>query len=745
MSSRDKTNSTSGTKRLSRIIILLAPFLIILLLEITLRITNYGGSLALFVAGQDKELSDFLMCNQNLGQRYFFNQNTKPAPPKDLFLKTKPEHGYRIFVLGGSTASGYPYGNNMMFPRILNFRLSHIFPEKHIEVINTAMIAVNSYTLQDLIDEIFAQQPDAILIYAGHDEFYGALGVASRESFGTNRAVVHLFLKLQRFKTFILARNFVAAVRNGFDKIAKDKPTVDPSETLMARIVAEQSIPYKCSLYDAGLAQFQDNLERILKKAQQHNVPVVLSELVSNIKDQPPFLSVRSDSSQTAEHAFFEGKKHEQLGEYPEARKALSHAKDLDALRFRASEDVNDIIHAKAQQYKTPVVPMKAWFEAKSEHGIIGGDLMIDHLHPTMSGYFIMADAFLNTMKENNLIDSQWDESRVQSSINMEKEWGRTALDSAAANLNTFYLKGGWPFQPQHGPNESLKNFHPITQIETLALRILTDPNFSLIAGHFELAQHYESRGNYEKAAEEYKAAYYTIPYEIEFYEGAVSNLLKLNKTEKALETLLLANQYGHSNFTDKWTGQLLAEADRYTEALPYLERTYNESPQNTQVMQLYITALHGTGNSERANELAKQLTEQIKADSAKFNPQSEDDRKELTHTMLLKGAADNLEKKNYRRALSLFRKAHSLKESAYTAKWIGILDLKFGQLEEAANLLQQAADMSPDDFEARYNLCNAYILLKQRGNAERVLRELEALRPDFDDPQHLRERIENM
>jgi hypothetical protein len=41
---------------------------------------------------------------------------------------------------------------------------------------------VNSYTFYDKIDEILKEDPDAILIYAGHNEFYGELGIGSSKS-----------------------------------------------------------------------------------------------------------------------------------------------------------------------------------------------------------------------------------------------------------------------------------------------------------------------------------------------------------------------------------------------------------------------------------------------------------------------------------------------------------------------------------------------------------------------------------
>ena len=159
-----QSDLSPAKKRFFSTILLLIPLILLISIELALRVLDYGGNLDLFITGPEEQISHYWMGNPNLGERYFFRQNTKPAPPKDLFLKNKPENGYRIFVIGGSTAAGFPYGYNVMFSRILNFQLSSVFPDRHIEVINTAMSAVNTYTFLDILDEILEQQPDAILI-----------------------------------------------------------------------------------------------------------------------------------------------------------------------------------------------------------------------------------------------------------------------------------------------------------------------------------------------------------------------------------------------------------------------------------------------------------------------------------------------------------------------------------------------------------------------------------------------------
>ena len=62
------------------------------------------------------------------------------------------------------------------------------------------------------MDEIIENQPDLILIYAGHNEFYGALGVASAESIDKIRWIVKIYLQLNHFKTFILIKNMIGKI-----------------------------------------------------------------------------------------------------------------------------------------------------------------------------------------------------------------------------------------------------------------------------------------------------------------------------------------------------------------------------------------------------------------------------------------------------------------------------------------------------------------------------------------------------
>ncbi len=563
---------------------LLIPVFFLIFLEAALRIFNYGGDTRLFVSTPN-ETSKYYGINRNVGRRYFNENSFIPSPRKDLFLKEKPKNGYRIFVLGGSTTAGFPYGNNLTFTRILNRRLSDTFPNRCIEVVNTAMTAINSYTLLDFMDEIIQQQPDAILIYAGHNEFYGALGMASQESLGKNRGIVKAYLKLQRFKTFMLLRDAVGLIQKRINRKNSLDDENDPMQTVMTRIVNKDlKIIHGSTLYRLGEKQFKNNLHDIFMKAKKAGIPVIVSELVSNVRDHFPFASVEMDTLPSARTMFIQAKRFEKEKKYDQARKSYYRAKDLDVLPFRAPEEFNQIIHTLVDEFSIPVVPMRSRFETASPNGLIGNNLICEHLHPNIDGYFLMADAFYNTMRENRLIASNWPDRSAESSSYYRHHWGFTRLDSVYAALNIAHLKGGWPFK-KTGPNLAVYQYVPTSKADSIALSILKTGESTLELGHLELARYDERLGEFEKAFQEYKALIYIVPNLDLFYEPAVKFLISREQYGRALQMLTEGLKYNDSFFMLKWIGQLNLVLNDTQKGIGFLEKARQLKQDDVQLL----------------------------------------------------------------------------------------------------------------------------------------------------------------
>ena len=201
---------------------LLSPIVLVLFFEGALRRVDCGGDTSLFVPTSG-EHEGFYSINPDVGRRYF----SVPTPRENLFLQHKPADTYRILALGGSTIAGFTCGDNLSFTRTLYHRLLDAFPTRRIEMVNTGMSATSTHTLLDFMDEILEHEPDALLIYTGHNEFYGALGVASVESLGRFCWAIKLFLKLQHFRTFQLLRDCVLTVTAATTIASTSDPPAD--------------------------------------------------------------------------------------------------------------------------------------------------------------------------------------------------------------------------------------------------------------------------------------------------------------------------------------------------------------------------------------------------------------------------------------------------------------------------------------------------------------------------------------
>ncbi|KAA3661977.1 MAG: hypothetical protein DWQ10_03470, partial [Calditrichaeota bacterium] len=558
------------------------PVLFFVALEIGLQVGNYGGDLPLFIPAS-KDYPDYMQMNPDVSKRYFVRQKKSPRAPVDFFLREKPANGVRIFMMGGSSMAGYPYSFNVTPSKILQRRLQDLFPEKHIEVINTAMIAINSYTLLDFTDEILAQQPDALLIYAGHNEYYGALGAASTESFGSIRAFVNLSLRLRTYKTFLLLRDVMGYLATSLQRMSTGGSVNDPNATLMARMVGEQKIPYGSSLYELGKLQFAGNLRDIIEKAQEKNVPVILSELVSNIRDQKPFLPL-PEEGEDAQQVFAEARKLEKQGLYEKARERYERAKDLDGLRFRAPEEFNTVIYDLAEAYGLQVAQSKETVADLCENALAGECYFLEHLHPNIDGFFALSDAFLDAVLESKVVADFWVSARVKPWRAFRENWGVTELDLAYANYRIAFLKAGWPFKPNAVPSQLQIDFTATTKAESLAVQTWQDTNYNRERAHVDLANYYAKKGDYLAAFREYRALAYFAPHNQTAWVNAAQMLIDNKSFDDAIYYLYQALKCGESAFSEKWLGQIYLMKNQNRRALGFLEKAAQKMPDDSQL-----------------------------------------------------------------------------------------------------------------------------------------------------------------
>ncbi|MDZ4262941.1 MAG: GDSL-type esterase/lipase family protein [Pseudomonadota bacterium] len=590
------------------------PLLFFVLIETGLRVFDYGADQRLFIpAAKETGNEAYLMTNPEVAYRYFPSPGYAPQPPEELFRQQKPENSYRIFVMGGSSAATWPYPGNVLFSRLLSQRLADAFPDKYIEVINTGIAAVNTFTLLDFMAEIVAQKPDAILIYAGHNEFYGALGAASSNSVGQSRWIITTYLKLLHLKTVQLIRNTINTSTHLFKATSTEQYA-----TLMGRMIGDRSVAYDSPTYQAAKANYEANLREILTLAKTAGVPVVLSELVSNLRDQKPFVSVDDGAHLPADIAYAWAQQLEQQQMYGLAKETYSWAKDLDGLRFRAPEEFNNVIQKVAAEFNAPVVPMRAYFEKESANGIIGNSLMLEHLHPNVEGYLLMSEAFFDTLHENRFISETWNEQNILPAALYRRAWPITDFDRALGEIRIIGLTDHWPYPPKGQGERTIANFKPHSKAEELAYRHFKD-EISYFDGHIQLAQFYEAEGKPALAMREYNALISASPYNITSYFPAIQALLAQKNYDQVLPLLFATKNIRENSESNRWIGQIYMYQGRPPQEIePFLDMALILKPDDTQTL-FNLAAVKLSSNELEGARHYIGLLEEHNADPAKI------------------------------------------------------------------------------------------------------------------------------
>jgi len=706
------------------IILVLIPFIILFIIEFFLRIIHYGDNYNLFV-DYDFYGKEYRKCNPEFGKKYFYRfQNS--IPPNDIFLKQKPENGFRIFVMGSSTVYGFPYSSGIMFSRILYDRLQDSYPGKHIEVINTSITAVNSYTLLDKINDIIKEDPDAILIYAGHNEFYGALGIGSKEGLGKIRWLKLLHLNLLELKIYQLIRNIIYNIQR---TLAQGNDTSESSTaTLMERIVSNKSIGFGTKIYYSAHTQYKKNIKAILKKVNKKGIPVIISEVISNVRDLEPFCSVGAGEYPPAADIFNKGRKSDHTGEYKKAKELYYRAKDLDCVRFRASEKINEIIQELAVRYEAYLVPMKDHFENKSFNGLIGNNLLTEHVHPNIDGYFLMADAFYNVITGNNIIE-KLDSSYFKASEYYRNNWGFTELDSIYADLKIRQLKGGWPFKPENIINNFIYEYKPASIIDSLAYLAVRYDDISLDIAHKKMAKFHITHKDFYKAAEEYYSLIKISPYNIRNYIEAGNLLLEVNEHNKALALFLSALKIKKEPYILSKIGELYYNKGEYKKAISFLEEVKSIDPgySRKDVLSLLYQAYNANNENAKAQNIFNELV------TLKDNRKDEENVIIYTPSSVkeyINQAILHLKSKDIDEALDILYKANKIQETSISNRLIGEILLQ-KEDKKALIYLKKAYYEFSSDPNFLNTLCYASIFNNDLSYAEKILIELKQLSPN--------------
>lgn len=382
------------------------------------------------------------------------------------FLRNKPANGYRVFILGGSAASGWPYEiGDFNISRLLEKKLKKAYPEKIIEVINAAGGTYGSHRVRFLFDELIEYQPDLIVLYNGNNEFL--------ENFVFRRSLPPTPWKYSA--TFRLGFDLYRQFDNFKPEYHVDSYTIADQTSNRIAYAFGKRLPYRSDpdRFEQIKEHYRDNISHIVGTAHKRGVQSVLLNVPVNLKDWIPNSSRHSSGlsravrklwrdsfrngyerleakdyagaikflsqaaaidDEYAETHYYLGVARLQVGESAAAKDSFNKALERDAYPFRELPQFQEIIRDISRKQQVPLVDIVEALEAQSRDRIIGLDVLLDYVHPKESSQEIIAQQIVQTLLEKGILPQPpaiaLDDLRIAMSTNFRPLIEAQAIES---------------------------------------------------------------------------------------------------------------------------------------------------------------------------------------------------------------------------------------------------------------------------------------------------------------------------
>jgi tetratricopeptide (TPR) repeat protein len=463
---------------------LVALALVLLLSEGVLSLAGYGPPRRLFLkrtVGNEQ----IYQLNRDISELFFPKWATKP-PSYQWFPAQKAAGTYRILATGESSTLGDPFGPQTAFPALLGEMLHDVAPGRQYEVVNCAVIAISSLDVLLIHKEALGYDPDAILIYAGHNEAYGADGIDTpvQRSF-SSRGAAKFWLWLRNVRLVRLAREALG-------RLSPPK-NAGATEGFGMWTMRDRLVPACGEKHARLLTFYRENLLEMLATARAKGVDVILCTLISNERDQSPMGSdhgcdfdparaaawqaafahgqagmasadwpaavaalteCRDLDPQYAEVRFRLGRCYDALGDSAAAIAEYRAARDYDAVHFRACSAQNEVVREVARtwdpqgRHRLVLVDLEQRLAEDFPRGA-GRSFFTEHVHPYPVGHAWIAQAIARELAASPLASDlgAWDLARLAPPETYVARVGMSELDVAAGlYLTDLYKLAKWPF-----------------------------------------------------------------------------------------------------------------------------------------------------------------------------------------------------------------------------------------------------------------------------------------------------------
>jgi tetratricopeptide (TPR) repeat protein len=266
-------------------------------------------------------------------------------------------------------------------------------------------------------------EPDVVLIYTGHNEFYGPEGVGISWLERTIPGLTPWKYRARRLPIVLATQHIIARLAG---------TQSGGEQSLMRQVSGGAEITLAGPEAERVFRQFEENLREIVRAFRKQGIPVILGDVSSSLMF-PPFaprpeaphdtlrLAIASGRSGVAEpvieraldrdpanayYLYWRGRLSLAAGDSSTALHYLERARDHDLLKFRAPGRINSIVHQVAREESLPLLAIDSLMRARSPHGITDTTLFCEHLHPTFAGYDLIARSFVRAIVRQHIAKS---------------------------------------------------------------------------------------------------------------------------------------------------------------------------------------------------------------------------------------------------------------------------------------------------------------------------------------------------
>ena len=405
-----------------------------------------------------------LFVKNEAGDRWIIPNSRSNFFCEASFSATKTPHTRRIFVLGGSTVQGRPFATETSFSTWLRLKLEASDPKTTFEVVNCGGVSYASYRIAKVLDQVMQHEPDAIVLYTGHNEFLEDREYSEVRQLSPTRQGIARVARHSRLVTWIQK---------------KIKPTPKSSSILNREVSTRLDHENGMEQYRRDPAwrngietHFASTLREMVNQVCLAKIPLILCVPASDLIATAPFKTtpdpnlsptqltefnaqwkIACDLQQTQETRFKAAKaclnvdrNHAganylcgriafEQGSQDEAIKKLTLARDQDVCPLRATSNIESTVrafsnHAGIFMIDVPkLLDQQNYRSTNLADGLPDTLWFLDHVHPSIKGHQVIAEACFDVMQPLSWVEEtegtklRFEQSVTQHLANLDESY----------------------------------------------------------------------------------------------------------------------------------------------------------------------------------------------------------------------------------------------------------------------------------------------------------------------------------